>query len=140
MDKSTGVNSVNNVKIRGRSSCIEKNLSRNTSMSSTCSSTIYHERVTMNNGMDIDSDMPVESPALFYEMEQEKQSHLSKATGTSNNTRPQDVNNGASSTQSDYVDYVSPNKTRGEAPHDDDNNVINIQITYDPNVPTESEL
>ena len=109
-------------------------------MSSTYSSVIYHERVTMNNGMDIDSDMPVESPALFYEMEQEKQSHLSKATGTSNNTRPQDVNNGASSTQSDYVDYVSPNKTRGEAPHDDDNNVINIQITYDPNVPTESEL
>ena len=51
MDKSTGVNPVNDIKIRGRSSCIEKNLSRDTSISSTCSSVIYHERVTMNNGM-----------------------------------------------------------------------------------------
>ena len=140
MDKSTGVNSVNDIEIRGRSSCIEKNLSRDTSMSSTCSSVIYHERVTMNNGMDIDSDMPVESPTLFYEMEQEKQSRLSKATETSNNTRPQDVNNGASSTQSDCVDHVFPNETHGEAPCDDDDNVINIQIAYDPNTPTEPKL
>jgi len=140
MDKSTGVNLVNDVKIRGRSSCIEKNLSRDTSMSSTCSSVIYYERVTMNNGMDIDSDMPVESPALSYKTEQEKQSCLSKVTRTSNNTRPQGVNNGASSMQSDHVDHVSPNETRGKAPHDDNDNVINIQITYDPNVPTEPKL
>ena len=90
--------------------------------------------------MDIDSDMPVESPALSYETEQEKQSRLSKATGTSNNTRPQGVNNGASSTQSDRVDHISPNETRGEAPRDDDDNVINIQIAYNPNAPTEPEL
>ena len=72
MDKSTGVNPVNDIKIRGRSSCIEKNLLRDTSISSTCSSVIYHERVTMNNSMDIDSDMPIESPALSYEIKQEK--------------------------------------------------------------------
>jgi len=140
MDKSTGVNPVNDIEIRERSSCIEKNLSRDTSMSSTCSSVIYHERVTMNNSMDIDSDMPVESSALSYEMEQEKQSCFSKVTGTSNNTRPQDVNNGASSTQSDCVNHISPNETCGEAPHDDDDNVINIQIAYNPNAPTEPEL
>ena len=140
MDKSTGVNPVNDIKIRGRSSCIEKNLLRDTSMSSTCSSVIYHERVTMNNGMDIDSDMPIESPALSYEIEQEKQSCLSKVTGTSNNMRPQGINNGASSTQSDYVDHVFPNETHGKAFCDDDDNVINIQIAYDPNTPTESEL
>ena len=51
----------------------------------------------MNNSMDIDSDMPVESPALSYRTGQKKQSHLSKATGTSNNMRAQGVNNGASS-------------------------------------------
>jgi len=84
--------------------------------------------------------MSVEAPALSYKMEQEKQSRLSKATGTSNNTRPQGVNNGGSSIQSDRVDYVSPNKTHGEAPRDDDDNVINIQIAYDPNVPTEPKL
>jgi len=140
MDKSTGVNPVNDVEIRGRSSCIKKNLSRDTSMSSTCSSVIYHKRVTMNNGMDIDSDMPVEALALFYKTEQEKQLCLSKVTGTSNNTRPQDVNNGASSMQSDHVDHVSPNETRGEASCDNNDNVINIQIAYDPNVPTEPKL
>jgi len=69
IDKSTGTNPVNTNKTRGRSSYIEKNLSRNTSMSSTCSSIIYHERVTMNNSMDIGSDLPVESFALSYEIE-----------------------------------------------------------------------
>jgi len=94
----------------------------------------------MNNGIDIDSDMPVESSALSYEMEQEKQSRLSKATETSNNMRLQGVNNGASSMQSDCVDHVSPNKTRGEALCDNDDNVINIQIAYNPNIPTEPKL
>jgi len=84
--------------------------------------------------------MPVESPTLSYETEQEKQSRLSKATETSNNTRPQGVNNGVSSMQSDCVDHVSPNKTRGKVPCDDDDNVINIQIAYNPNAPTEPEL
>ena len=56
-------------------------------MSSTYSFVIYHERVIMNNGMDIDSDMPVESPALSHRTGQEKQLHLSKATETSNNMR-----------------------------------------------------
>ena len=109
-------------------------------MSSTCSSVIYYERVTMNNGMDIDSDMPVESPALSHRTGQEKQLHLSKATGTSNNMRAQGVNNGASSMQSDCIDHISPNKMCGEALRNDDDNVINIQITYNPNIPTEPKL
>ena len=56
MDHSTGTNPVNNVDARGRSPQGHKNLSRDSSMSSTVSSTIYHERMEMNNGMDIDSD------------------------------------------------------------------------------------
>ena len=57
-------------------------------MSSTCFSIIYHERVVMNNGMDVDSDLPVESPALSYEMKQEKVLRLSKMTETTSNMRP----------------------------------------------------
>ena len=88
MNKFTGTNPVINHKTRDRSSHIEKNLSRDTSMSSTCFSIIYHERVVMNNGMDVDSDLPVESPALSYEMKQEKVLCLSKMTETTSNMRP----------------------------------------------------
>ena len=88
MNKSTGTNPVNNSNSRGRTSGIERNLSRDTSMSSTCSSVPYHEKVTMNNGMDIDSDPPTEFPALFYEEEQEKELCLRKAAETTTNTRP----------------------------------------------------
>jgi len=88
MDKSTGTNPVNTDKTRGISSYIKKNLSRDISMFSTCFSIIYYERVTMNNGMDINSDLPVESPALSYEMEQKKELCLRKATETTSNMRP----------------------------------------------------
>ena len=43
-------------------------------MFSTVSSTIYHERMEMNNGMDINSDQPIDFPVLFYEDEREKES------------------------------------------------------------------
>ena len=109
-------------------------------MSSTCSSIIYHERVAMNNGMNVDSDLPVESPALSYEMEQEKALRLSKATETTSNMRPQGGNNEASSIQANHGGHVSLDKTCSEAPCDDNDNAINIQIPYDPNAPTEPEL
>ena len=68
IDKSSGISPSNNVKIRGRTLSIKINLSRNTLMSSTCSSTIYHEKMA-NNGMDVDSDPPTNPPALSYETE-----------------------------------------------------------------------
>ena len=97
IDKSTGTNPVTNSNSRGRTSSIERNLSRDTSMSSTCSSVAYHERVTMNNGTDIDSDLPTDFPALSYEEEQEKELRLRKMAKTTTNTRPQDGINEASS-------------------------------------------
>ena len=57
-------------------------------MSSTCSSVAYHKRVTMNNGMDIDSDPPTDFPALSYKEEQEKELRLRKAAETTINIRP----------------------------------------------------
>ena len=90
MDKSTETIPVNSIETRGRTPQIDKNLSRYTSMSSTCSSIIYHERVAMNNGIDVDSNLLVESPALSHRTEQEKELCLSKAAKTTTNTRLQD--------------------------------------------------
>ena len=87
VDEFTGTNLGTNNEERGRPSHIRKNWSGDTSMSSTCFSVIYHERVTMNNGMDVDSDPPTESPALSYEEEQEKELCLRKAAETTNNMR-----------------------------------------------------
>ena len=42
----------------------------------------------MNNGMDIDSDQPIDFPALLYEDEREKESRLRKVAETTTNTRP----------------------------------------------------
>jgi len=140
IDKSTGTNPVNNSDSRGRTSGIEKNLSRDVSMSSTCSSVPYYKRVTMNNGMDIDSDPPTDFPALSYEEEQEKELRLRKAAETTTNTRPQDGINEASSIQGNHRGHVPNDRTRGQAPGDDDDNIINIQLPYDPNIPTELDL
>jgi len=87
MDHSTGTNPVINNDVRGRSPQIHKNLSRDSSMSSIVSSTIYHERMELNNGMDIDSEPPVESPTLSYKDERDKEIHLRKVAETTNNTR-----------------------------------------------------
>ena len=86
MDKSSGTSPSNNVEVRGRTSSIKINLSRNVLMSSTCSSMIYHKRMA-NNGMDVDPDPPTDSPALSYEMEQEKLLYFRKAAEILNNTR-----------------------------------------------------
>ena len=95
MDIPTGFIPVNSFEIRGRTSSTEKNLFRDTLISSTCSSIIYHERMA-NNGMNIDLEPPTESPALSYEMEKEKVTCLRKAAETLGNMRPQNGINEAS--------------------------------------------
>ena len=94
----------------------------------------------LNNGMDIDSDPPVESPVLSYEDEREKEIRLRKAVETTNNIRLQDVNNEASSTQVNHDNHVSTDNIRVQTPCVDDDNVINIQLPYDPNGPMEPDL
>ena len=141
MDKSSGTSPSNNVEVRGRTSSIEINLSRNMSMSSTHSSVIYHERMA-NNSMDVDPDSPTDSPTLSYETEQEKLLHFRKVAETLNNTRLQNGNNEVSPIQLEHVGHVIPNKLKhcATASSDDDKNVINIQLSYDPNALTEPEL
>ena len=109
-------------------------------MSSICFSFIYHKRVTMNNGMDINSDLPVESPALSYEEEQEKELHLRKVAETTNNMRLQGKNNEASLIQAKHGDHAFSNNSCSKASCNNDNNIISIQLPYDPNTPMESDL
>jgi len=93
MDKSSGTSPSNNIKVRGRNFSTHTNLSKDMSMSSTHSSVIYHEGMMANNGMNIDSDPPTDSPALSHKTKQEKLLCSSKAAEILNNTRPQNRNN-----------------------------------------------
>jgi len=104
------------------------------------SSTIYHERMKLNNGMDIDSDPPVETPALSYEDKRDKEIHLRKVAKTTNNTRLQSGNNKASTTLTNHGNHVSAVNIQAQPPHVDDDNVFNIQLPYDPNGPMEPDL
>ena len=141
MDKSSGTSPRNNIKVRGRTSSIEINLSRDTSMSSTRSSIIYHERMA-NNGMDVNPDLPTDSSALSYEIEQEKLLCFRKVAETLNNMRLQNGNNKASPIQLEHAGCTISNKLKpcATAPSNDDDNDINIQLPYDPNAPTKPEL
>jgi len=92
--------------------------------------------------MDINQELTIESPALSYKTEQEKALHLSKATETSGNMRPQNENNEATLINLECAGNVNQGKQQqcDAAPNDDDDNIINIQLPYDPNSPTEPEL
>ena len=140
MDHSTGTNPVINNDVRGRSPQTFKNLSRNSSMSFTVSSTIYHERMELNNSMDIDSDPPVESPALSYKDKRDKEICLRKVAETTNNTRLQSRNNKASTTLTNHGNHVSSDNVQTQSSHVDDDNSINIQLPYNPNSLTEPDL
>jgi len=80
--------------------------------------------------------------ALSYETEQEKVTCLRKAAGTLGNTRLQNRINEASSIQPERVGHANQGKRQpyNAALNDDDDNVINIQLPYDPNTPTKPEL
>ena len=94
----------------------------------------------LNNSMDIDSDPPVETPTLSYKEERDKTIRLSKAAEITNNTRLQYGSNEASTTQTNQGNHVSSSISQAQPPHVDDDDVINIQLPYDPNGPTEPDL
>ena len=96
----------------------------------------------VNNGMDV-NERPVEStPALSYEMEQEKAIHISKAAEQQGNTRPKDKNLKASNSNSKRISNVEQHNfpAHGTVSQIEDDNVINIQLSYDPQAPTELDL
>ena len=109
MDIPIGPVPVNGFKVRGRTFSTEKNYSRDTSMSSTWSSVIYHERMA-NNGMDVDPEPANNFPTLFYETEQKKALYFSKAIEILGNMRPQDGNNEATHSNTERVFNVNQSK------------------------------
>ena len=106
MDLPTGFVLVNSFEVRGRTLSTEKNHSRDSLMSSTVSSVTYHERQTINNGMDINVEPTIKSPALSYEMNQENAICLNKATENLDNTRPLYGNNEASSSKPERAGHI----------------------------------
>jgi len=127
--------------VRGRNLLTNKSVFRDLLMSSTMSSVAYHERM-VNNGMDVDEG-PVEStPALSYEMEQEKAICISKAAEQQGNMRPKGRNLEASNSNPKCIPNVKQHDlpARGAVFQTEDDNVINIQLPYDLQAPTEPDL
>ena len=141
MDILAGSAPVNGLEVRERNSSTNKNKSRDSSMFSTILSIAYHERMT-NNGMDIDPEPVNNSPDLSYEIEQERAICFSKVTELLGNMRPQDRNIETATSNSKCVLNMnqSEHSPCGIALQTDNNNVINIQLPYDPNSPTEPDL
>jgi len=73
--------------VRGRNSFTNKITSRDSSMSSSMSSVTYHERIAINNGMNVNKVMNDNSPTLSYEDEQEKALQVSKVAEQQSNIR-----------------------------------------------------
>jgi len=121
MDSSTGQLPVFNFKVRGRTPTSVINLSRESSMASSGWETPYHGR--MDDNMDCDSTIGDSTPELSYETEQEKVLHVSKVADQQEPMRPISDNNEASPTHASYEESI-----------------INIQLSYDPQAPTEPEL
>ena len=87
-------------------------------------STLYHDQMDMDlDDAHIADNTDNSNPDLSYKTEQEKALRIGKAANPLTNTRPPDVNNEA--TPSCDI-------------HEDD--IINVQLPYDPYAPTEHEL
>jgi len=124
IDIQSGRALTNNSEVRGRNPLSSANSSRDPSMVSSGRSTPYHDRMDtdLNSKPTIEGN-DNEQLELSYETEQEKAMRISKATIQQDNTRPQASNNEA---------------TPSHVIHKDE--VINIQLLYNPQAPTEPKL
>jgi len=113
-----------NSEVRGQNPLPSANSSRDSSMVSSGRATPYHERMDIDpDGFPPNDEVTNKRLELSYETEQEKTLRTGKATNQQDTTRPLDANNEA---------------TPSHVQHGDD--VINIQLPYDPQAPTEPEL
>ena len=124
MVNQTGCVLSNNNEVRGRNVTPSNHSSREPSMVSSGRSTPYCDRMDMDlDEAPVAGDMNIGNPELSYETEQDKALRLGKVADPENNTRPTGVNNEA---------------TPANGNHEDD--IINVQLPYDPQAPTEPEL
>ena len=116
--------------IWGRSVSLQLQLSKASSISSTKFSVAYHERIEHNNSLNDDS------PGLSYETHQEQAIYISKAANFSNNTLNKHVPIECPTLSPPHSQTTHP--ALGSLHIED--MVININLLYDPNAPTEPEL
>ena len=124
MDIQMGRTPSRNPEVRGRNPLHSNNSSRNSSMVSSGRSTPYHER--MDTDIDIDpvsNESTEEQLKLSYETEQEMAIRVSMAANKQAPIRLHNVNNKATPTHAQHEDGM-----------------INIQLSYNPNAPTEPQL
>ena len=105
--------------VRGRTLSTNKSISRDTSMSSTRSSVVYHKRMVHNNLKDKDDS----TSELSYETEQERALRISKAAKQQEYTRTKDGN----------IETTAVYST-------EDKGIINIQLPYNPQALTKLDL
>ena len=93
-----------------------------------------------NNEMDINEDSN-SSSELFYKIHQEKELWLHKVTENNTNTRPSHVNLNVN-VPAQHISGNNPTSPppQGSTTHNDENAFINIQLLYDPDTPTDSEI
>jgi len=128
--------------VRGRFLSTKEYHSRNLSMSYIKSLVAYHNRIEHNNDMVIDNKMVDGSPGLSHRTEQEKALHVSKAAELQDNMRlkcdnPNLIN---SNPQCVFSNEQHSILTHGPTVYNEDINIINIQLSYNPQASTESEL
>ena len=121
IDSSTEQLPVFNFEVRERIPTSAINLSRESSMAFSGWETPYYSR--MDNNIDCNSTIGDSTPELSYKIEQEKILRVSKAADQQEPIKSMDGNNETPPT------YVSHKKS-----------IINIQLSYDPQAPTELEL
>ena len=92
--------------------------------------------------MDCDSEPEDKTPGLSYETEQEKAFRFNRVLETTGNTRPQGGSNETTHLIPQHVlnenQNIQPPHIKG--PQGDSNDVIDIQLPYDPNAPTKLDL
>ena len=124
MDIQAGQRPTNEHEVRGRKPFASNISSRDSSLASSGRATPYHNRMDMDvSDTNDEVNMNFSGPELSYEAEQERALRVGEATNPTNNTRAPGGDNEA-------------NPTRDSSEDD----VINVQLPYDPNAPTEPEL
>ena len=138
MDFPTGPLLDNYNEVRSRSSFIDKNTFRDSSMSSTKSSVAYHKKMA-NNGMDFDDD---NSPALLYEEEHKKALQVSKVAEHIINMRLQgnSLNTPKPTSQCVINEEQCFTLQRGPTAQNEESAFINIPFPYNLDTPTDPEI
>jgi len=138
----TGINilsrntSDNYDKMRDKTYSPKPQSSRVSSISSTKSLVAYYKRIECNNGLNKDVNMDNSSPQLSYKIFQEQTKHVSMVADPNNNIMNKCV----------IIEYFILSSSCVLIEHSTlvpphvNNCVINIQLLYDPNAPTEPKL